>query len=395
MNIFLSYASEDRAVAEPINLALLAQGHDVFFDRDDLPAGAEYDNRVRRAVERADLFVFLVSSKSLQPQRYTLSELGIAQRKWKHPDGRVLPVLIEPIAAAQLPAYLRSVTLLEGQGNLTANVADAVHNLARTHARRARLRRLAAVTALALVAAIAYALLHRGGPSSEVRGRDGGEAVLIHGGSFVLGDDEHAPLREVFIDDFYLDRHEVTTAQYARFMQALGLSQRPEHWDDVPADAQLPVVGVTWHEADTYCRWAGKRLPTDAEWEAAARGGGARRYPWGDAQPDAQRARFAVSAEAPYQGGLAAVGSHTAGDSAAGVHDLAGNASEWVADWYAEGIDSGQTHNPKGAETGTAKVIRGGGWYDAAERILSTRRYFADPQQRSDDIGFRCAQAPR
>jgi formylglycine-generating enzyme required for sulfatase activity len=394
MQIFLSYASEDRAVAEPINLALLAQGHDVFFDRDDLQPGAEYDNRVRRAIEDADLFVFLVSGKSIQASRYTLSELGIAQRKWKHPDGRVLPVIIETFAVAQLPAYLRSVTLLEPPGNVTAGVAEAVSHIA--VARRSRLRRrLALGGAALLIAGVALTPLLPRGPRTQTQHADGSVGVLIPGGRFVLGDDEHAPLREVFLDAFHMDRNEITTAQYAKFLQGSGSSQRPDHWDQADAAGNRPVIGISWHEAQAYCTWAGRRLPTDAEWEAAARGSDERRHPWGNEAPDAARARFAVVAEHPYRDGLAAVGTHPAGASAHGVHDLAGNATEWVADWYAEGISRSQTHNPRGPEAGEAKVIRGGGFYDAAARLLSVQRFHADPDTRGEDIGFRCAASAR
>jgi formylglycine-generating enzyme required for sulfatase activity len=93
----------------------------------------------------------------------------------------------------------------------------------------------------------------------------------------------------------------------------------------------------------------------------------------------------------PYKGGLAAVGSYAAGKSPYGVHDLAGNVSEWVADWYSESFPQSDVRNPKGPENGTGKVIRGGGWYDPAVRIKSTKRWFANPGNRSDDIGFRCA----
>jgi len=391
MKIFLSYASEDRAVAEPINLALLAQGHDVFFDRDDLQPGAEYDNRVRRAIEDADLFVFLVSSKSIQTSRYTLSELGIAQRTWKHPHGRVLPVMIEAFPVSQLPAYLRSVTLLEPHGNLTAGVADTVSRIAA--ARRKRLRRRYALSGATLLAAAAVvlALMIPRAPSAQIPHPDGSIGVLIPGGRFVLGDDEHTPLREVVLDAFRIDRNEITTAQYAKFLETSGSSQQPDYWDQASSAGSQPVIGVSWYEAQAYCTWAGRRLPTDAQWEAAARGADQRLHPWGNEAPDAARARFAIDAQHPYRDGLAAVGMHPAGASAHDVHDLAGNASEWVLDWYAEGIDRNLTHNPTGPASGQTKVIRGGGFNDPAMRLLSAQRFHAEPQTRGEDLGFRCA----
>ncbi|MGZ8196988.1 MAG: toll/interleukin-1 receptor domain-containing protein, partial [Burkholderiales bacterium] len=131
VKVFLSYASEDRPVAEQISLALAAQGHDVFFDREDLPPGDEFHTRIRRAIETSDQFVFLVSAHALDAGSYTINELEIAQKTWPHPAGRVLPVLLRPTDLARVPNYLKSVTLLQTEGNVAAMVADAVHRIAR------------------------------------------------------------------------------------------------------------------------------------------------------------------------------------------------------------------------------------------------------------------------
>src|SRR6266404_3115071 len=108
------------------------------------------------------------------------------------------------------------------------------------------------------------------------------------------GSNDLAP-REIFVDSFYLDKFEITVARYAKFLQATGNVKAPEEWDtvNVQTDGEFPVVGVDWQDADSYCRWAGKRLPTEAEWEKAARGADERKYPWGNDPPSAERARFA------------------------------------------------------------------------------------------------------
>ena len=130
MRVFLSYAAQDRNLAEAVSLALRAQGHTLFFDRTDLPPGEEYDVRIRRGIEKSQLFVFLLSPDSVDAGSYTLTELGIAQRVWQHPAGKVLPVVIRPVPLDRIPPYLKSVTLFEPEGNLPATVADAVHRIA-------------------------------------------------------------------------------------------------------------------------------------------------------------------------------------------------------------------------------------------------------------------------
>jgi formylglycine-generating enzyme required for sulfatase activity len=394
MRVFLSYSSEDREPAEAIQLALRAQGHTVFFDRKDLPPGEEYDTRIRRAIEKSQLFVFLISPHSLDAGSYTLTELGIAQKSWKHPAGRLLPVVLRPTPLDRIPPYLRAVTLLEPEGNVTATVADAVHRIARAR-RLAWLKNMGKAGAIAAVACIGAYLYWASRPSAfETTGKDGAPAVFISGGKFTMGDDESSPLREVYVDDFYIDRYEVTVGRYAGFLETTGGVRAPDRWEeaDLARAKNFPVIGVDWHDADAYCRWAGRRLPTEAEWEKAARGTDGRRYPWGHDRPTQTRAVFGKSSESPYKAGLAPVGEREAGQGPYGALDLAGNASEWVADWFAESFLRADARNPRGPQSGTEKVIRGGGWFDPPDRINSSRRMYASPGTRSDDVGFRCAQ---
>jgi hypothetical protein len=282
MRVFLSYSSSDRTLVEPIYLALRAQGHMVFFDRAELPAGEEYDARIRRAIEKSQLVLFMASPDSLDPGSYTLTELAIAQKTWGHPAGRVLPVILRPISLERIPPYLKSVTLLEPEGDLTASVADQVYRIAQAR-RRARLKNTAAVLVAAVVCAGVYAYWMFRDPAAEITGNDGAIAVVVPAGNFVMGDDVESPLREVYLDNFYIDKYEVTLSRYAKFVAATGGARPPEGWQQLHLESAgaLPVVGVDWHDAEAYCRWAGKRLPTESEWEKAARGGDGRKYPVG------------------------------------------------------------------------------------------------------------------
>ncbi|MFN7922013.1 MAG: SUMF1/EgtB/PvdO family nonheme iron enzyme [Bryobacteraceae bacterium] len=202
----------------------------------------------------------------------------------------------------------------------------------------------------------------------------------------VLLDDR--PTHEVEIDAFLLDKTEVTNDQYAKFA---GTTKRavPYHWVNSrvpPGEEQYPVYNVDWEDASAYCAWAGKRLPTEAEWERAARGGkeGAD-FPNGD-KLDSKQARYGV------QTGPGAVAQFAA--NGFGLFDMAGGVSEWVADWFErEYYKASPAKNPRGPETGVYKVIRGGAWSDAAPRCTVFFRNWVRPNQKTPNLGFRCARS--
>lgn len=128
MKLFLSYASENGPVAEEISLALAGAGHDVFFDKPKLNPGDDYNQRIRDSIAEADGMVFLISPQSIEAGRYTLTELKFARRKWIHPKQRILPVLVKPTPIEKIPVYLKSVTILEPEGNIAAEVVEALEH---------------------------------------------------------------------------------------------------------------------------------------------------------------------------------------------------------------------------------------------------------------------------
>ena len=211
--------------------------------------------------------------------------------------------------------------------------------------------------------------------------------ALVIAGEFTMGDRVFGPVHKVYLDAFYLDQYEVRTSLYAAFLKATK-REKPYNWQlvDMQADGDRPVIGVDWYDADAYCRWAGKRLPTEAEWERAARGGKeSASYPWGDEKPTPKLAVFDIQigpgpvAHLPPNG--------------FGLHDMAGGISEWCADWFERDYyKNSPAKNPTGPDTGMYKVIRGGAWSDSAARITVFYRNWIRPTQRTPNIGFRCVK---
>jgi len=220
--------------------------------------------------------------------------------------------------------------------------------------------------------------------------------VLVPAGEFTMGsdegDDDEQPVHRVVLDSFYLDTFEVTNGRFAKFVAAIQ-SEPPWGFADQETpvvDAERPVRWVTWLEATGYCLWAGKRLPTEAEWEKAARGPEGRVYPWGNDPPTAAQAVFGLKEGAET---VSPVGDHPHGRSPYGAQDLAGNLYEWVTDWYDDAFYAAPpTRNPRGPVAGTTKVQRGGSYINSPYRLRAAFRTKADPTEHDPHVGFRCAQ---
>ncbi len=236
----------------------------------------------------------------------------------------------------------------------------------------------------------------------QIAAEDGMELVLVPEGEFWMGSPdadaaagkEEKPLHAVYLRAYWIDRVEVTNAMYARCVAAgacgrpekVQSSSRPSYYDN-PAFADYPVVYVSWNDANDYCRWANRRLPSEAEWEKAARGTDGRAYPWGEAAPTARLANFNRQV-----GDTSRVGSYPAGSSPFGVLDMAGNVAEWVQDWYRENYYTlSPSINPLGPTEGEFRVLRGGSWYNLAPAMRAAFRLWNYPDLRSDTVGFRCA----
>jgi formylglycine-generating enzyme required for sulfatase activity/predicted Ser/Thr protein kinase len=232
-------------------------------------------------------------------------------------------------------------------------------------------------------------------PNRPRRHPDGAPTVEIPGGTFLMGDSQgdsnERPAQRVSLSPYRIDQTEVTNAGFARFLREAKPGQLLEDasWRSDARRPNHPVVNVPWGLAVLYCRWAGKRLPTEAEWEFAARGTDGRRYPWGDTW-EAARAR---SAEDGHGRGAAAVGSYPGGASPFDVLDMAGNVWEWVSSAYVR-YPYLATDGREEFDLERAHVIRGGSWFQSPWDLRTTKRESAAAGHRSPYIGFRCAADP-
>jgi formylglycine-generating enzyme required for sulfatase activity len=261
-------------------------------------------------------------------------------------------------------------------------------------------------------------------PAQVVRGKDGKEMRLIPANWFKMGNtdaeiedayqlakkyhksaeksrfEDEKGRRSVWVDAFYMDTYEVTMKEYQAFRQAAGHQALPPKVTTYAPGDNHPVVMVSWSDAAAYCRWAEKQLPTEAQWEKAARGTDGQTYPWGNEPINGRRANYCdtwceyewkdTSQDDGYRY-TAPVGIFTAGGSPYGIHDLAGNVWEWVRDWYdATYYSRSPERNPENTTVAEYRVLRGGGWHSHAAHLRAAYRYWGAPADRSYRIGFRC-----
>jgi len=275
------------------------------------------------------------------------------------------------------------------------------------------LSRILTVAIATILPAAALSQAPGGKAQDEIIGRDGARMALVPAGDFIMGEnqpsgiasilrgflpyeanEDQAPQRKIYLDVFYMDTYEVTTSRYAKFLHATK-RKSPAHWSDfrLSEHGDRPVIGVSWYDADAYCKWIGKRLPSEAEWEKAARGTDGRKYPWGNRTPSRVFARYDWGAEDEDWKGydmLSPAGNYAFGRSPYDLYDMAGNAWEWVADYYDKDYyKTGPVKNPKGPKTGAERVIRGGSWSGPAYPV--SFRSYDKPEKKRSNLGFRCA----
>lgn len=228
-------------------------------------------------------------------------------------------------------------------------------------------------------------------------GDEGREMVQIPEGPFTMGsnegDPDEAPEHQVYLKGFYLDQKEVTQEEYMRFAKMTKRAMpRIEVFDDDQSKIlkpELAAMSVSWDEAAAYCKWAGKRLPSEAEWEKAGRGESKKKYPWGN--EFVTNAANVAGSEDGYKY-LAPPGSFDAGRSPYGLYDMTGNVAEWVEDSYSEHYyQKSPFRDPKGPENADLKVVRGGSWRETEHNARLSKRFAAKHWRTDVTIGIRCA----
>ena len=235
-------------------------------------------------------------------------------------------------------------------------------------------------------------------PDLAILGKDGATLLYVPAGEYSMGsnnsESDEAPFHTVFLDAFWIDKTEVTVRMYSLCVNA-GVCKEPtgkksfshpDYYGNAEFD-NYPVIYVDWNTAKTYCEWADRRLPTEAEWEKVARGTNANDYPWGNADPNVDLLNYNRNV-----GNTTAVEKYPDGKSTYGALDMAGNVWEWVNDWYDDSYyQDSPSWNPLGPDSGVYRVLRGGSWTDGSKVIRSSNRFKNYPYTSNDDIGFRCA----
>ena len=352
--VFISYSHKDSDYAHRLAEELEQKGFSVWID-DRIDYGTQWPRVIQEHLDDCSAFVVIMTPRSYQSD-WVQNELSRAKRKGK----KVFPLLLEgeePWLSVEITQYV--------------DVRDSGLPPERFY------RELAKVLGVRITPpesvrppvtmseAVPPTVIERVKPIEP-------EMVLIPAGEFLYGYDK----KKVTLPEFWIDKTPVTNAEYARFVAVTG-HRPPKHWEGKTPPDELrdhPVTYVSWHDAVAYGKWAGKRLPTEEEWEKAARGSDGRKYPWGNQQPTSQLCNFDYS-----EGGTTPVGRYSPqGDSPYGCVDMAGNVWEWTASDYEYGE--------------WAKVLRGSSWRGERGDVGCAEYFWRPPDYRDSVVGFRCAR---
>ncbi len=378
LRVFLCHASGDKPAVRGLYQRLLNDEFQPWLDEEDLLPGQRWQDEIPRAVRSADVVLVCLSPRSVGKEGYVQKEikfaLDVADEK---PEGTIflIPLRLEDCAVPERlsPWHWVDYWLPKGYERL--------------------LRALRARAASLMPLPVETPELQAG--TVSLNPQDGLQYVWIPAGEFLMGavpGDRVAfanenPRHSVLITKgFWLGKTPVTVAAYKRFIRATGRTMpTPPDFNPGWEKDDHPIVRVDWDDASAFSAWAGGRLPTEAEWEYAARGGKEGLvYPWGD-EIGPERANYGSS-----HAGTTPV-TRFPPQNDWGLHDMAGNVWEWLSDWYGE-YSGEKLTNPTGPKGGTLRVLRGGAWDDSAGDLRAAVRLWYEPVYRDYDVGFRVAR---
>jgi iron(II)-dependent oxidoreductase len=385
-HIFICYARKDQEFVLQLASGLKKRGVTIWIDQWNIPAGEDWDIAIEEALYKCTVFIIVLSPQAVRSKEVR-AELRTALDEGKE----ILPIIYQ---SCRIPRQLRLVQYIDFIGQKPDDDK--------------KLREL--LTAIDTLMSIPQKSKFGLDEYKRVETKEGfphAGMVLIPGGRFHMGSKKwkySKPIHEVSLDSFYMDIHPVTVKLYRKYLENTNYDE-PQHWEAQCQHPQRPVVCVSWYDATKYAAWAGKRLPTEAEWEYAARGGlEGKDYPWGNSSTGGKAnvwKSYLFSGWRTWDNlptwnsankNMIDVGKYQ--PNGYGLFDMAGNVWEWCADWYAKDYYKNSPDvNPQGSNEGRYRIVRGGSFAEGG--IISTcwfRISYSPDNNKHPALGFRCAK---
>ncbi len=455
LKVFLCYAHEDREAVRALYNHLVNCKVDAWLDEEKLLPGQDWDKEIHRAIRQSDVIIVVLSKKSITKEGYVQKEIrGAVDVAKEKPDGTIF-VIPARLDYCNVPESLQhwhwvDLNATNSYGRLLMALTSRAEQIGamlpisnEIKMSVSPLKRLPiGLSIFFILAAMLASMFIRSWPifeyylsvptttptqtfvpltttpflflintlepthtptvtalPTEITDAKGEAMVLVPAGDFTMGSDngkpDENPAQKIYLDAFYIDKYEVTNALYKICVRnsACVIPSDDNQWYAQARYADHPVMYVTWNMARAYCEWSDARLPTEAEWEKAARGTDGRTYPWGNTIIDCGYANYrGINGYCVGSAGNGSpVGSYENGKSSYGVYDLMGNAVEWVSSLYLD-YPYRKTDGRENLEASGPRVIRGGSWNSRMNSVNSTIRAWNEPSEYRLDYGFRCAK---